>query len=48
VAVLGHLHDELRFRVIEQQHGIPREVARTVCRECGAVLREDPIRRPSG
>ena len=41
----SHLHDEVQVRVIVQRDGVPHEVRRTVCRDCGRVLREEPVRR---
>jgi hypothetical protein len=40
-----HLHRRVKRHVLGQRDGVPYEVERTVCRTCGAVLDERPLRR---
>lgn len=40
-----HLHNQVTVRVVEQRRGIPNEIRRTVCTECGTVLAEQRLSR---
>jgi hypothetical protein len=40
-----HRHQPATTYVLRQQAGIPYEVARTVCTQCGRVLDERRLRR---
>ncbi|HEY7018453.1 MAG TPA: hypothetical protein VH297_08280 [Gaiellaceae bacterium] len=40
-----HRHTGVRTFVLRQRFGIPYEVERTVCSECGRVLDERPVKR---
>jgi RNase P subunit RPR2 len=40
-----HRHTGVRNYVLRQRLGIPYEVERTVCSECGRVLDERPLKR---
>jgi hypothetical protein len=42
-----HLHNELTLRVVEQRHGVPHEIRRTICCECGKLLSEEQFGRTS-
>lgn len=40
-----HAHKAVTKHALSQQAGIPYEIERTVCSDCGRVLRERPLRR---
>jgi hypothetical protein len=40
-----HRHTGVTTHVLRQREGIPYEVERIVCRNCGRVLDERPLRR---
>jgi hypothetical protein len=40
-----HRHTQATTHVLRQRDGIPYEVERIVCRSCGRVLDERPLRR---
>jgi hypothetical protein len=42
-----HRHQPVTTYALRQQAGIPYEVARTVCAQCGRVLDERRVRRPA-
>jgi hypothetical protein len=39
-----HRHDAVIRLVLGQRHGVPFELRRIVCSECGRVLAERPVR----
>jgi hypothetical protein len=43
----AHRHRPVTTYVLRQQAGIPYEVARTVCAQCGRLLDERRVRRPA-
>ena len=44
-SALAHLHNQVTVRVVEQRRGIPIEIRRTICGECGRVLAEQRLGR---
>jgi len=40
-----HRHTGVRSYALRQRLGVPYEVERTVCTECGRVLDERPVKR---
>jgi hypothetical protein len=42
---MPHRHHAVSTHVVVQRAGIPYELERTVCRDCGRVLSERPLRR---
>jgi NMD protein affecting ribosome stability and mRNA decay len=40
-----HEHRAITRVAISQRHGVPYEVERTVCAECGRLLDERPVKR---
>jgi len=40
-----HNHREVTVRIVRQRDGVPYEVDRSICADCGKVLSETPLRR---
>jgi NMD protein affecting ribosome stability and mRNA decay len=41
----GHEHRAVTTLALTQRHGVPYEVERTVCADCGRLLDERPVKR---